>query len=143
LGSWKRLKRILNSKYDRPLGCWLPGERCETPNTTDSWVVGNNGRPRENTEYYGLLGCWKQGEAPLELRILWTLGLLEARGGPARTPNTANSWVVGSKGRPRYNSKYYKLLGCWKHGEAPLELRILRTLGLLATTTWGDDAGKE
>ncbi|QCD89754.1 hypothetical protein DEO72_LG4g703 [Vigna unguiculata] len=98
LGSWKRLKRILNSKYDRPFGCWLPGKRCETPNTTDSWVVGNNGRPRENSEYYGLLGCWKQGEAPLELRILRTLGLLEARGGPARTPNTTDSWVVGSKG---------------------------------------------
>jgi len=27
--------------------------------------------------------------------------LLEARGGPARTPNTTDSWVVGSNGRPR------------------------------------------
>jgi len=52
-----------------------------------------------NCEEDGLLGCLNQWEAPLELRILWTLGLLEATGGPARTPNTMDSWVVGSKGR--------------------------------------------
>ena len=35
------------------------------------------------------------------------------------------------------------LLGCLNQWEATLELRILWTLGLLATTTWGDDTGKE
>ena len=54
-----------------------------------------------NCEEDGLLGCLNQWEATRELRILWTLGLLEARGGPARTPNTMDSWVVGSKGRSR------------------------------------------
>ena len=54
-----------------------------------------------NCEEDGLLGCLNQWEATRELRILWTLGLLEATGGPARTPNTTDSWVVGSKGRPR------------------------------------------
>ena len=49
-----------------------------------------------NCEEDGLLGCLNQWEATRELRILWTLGLLEARGGPARTPNTMDSWVVGN-----------------------------------------------
>jgi len=49
---------------------------------TDLWVVG-------------FLG------SDMKLQIRPTLGLLEIMGGHARTPNTMDSWVVGSKGRPR------------------------------------------
>jgi len=37
----------------------------------------------------------------VKLQIRPTLRLLETLGGHARTPNTMDSWVIGSKGRPR------------------------------------------
>ena len=54
------MKRIPNSKYGRLFGCWLRGKQCETPKTTNSWVIGNEG-------------------GDVELQIRRTLGLLEMR----------------------------------------------------------------
>ena len=70
----------------------------------------------------------------------WVVG---RRGGPARTPNTMDSWVVGSKGRPRYNSEYYGLLGCWQRQLGGMMLEKSELGRTAPKATWGDDAGKE
>ena len=74
------------------LGCWKRGRRCRTLNTTNSWVVGNEGRD-------------------VELRRRWTLGLLETREAMMSNCQKGDLLIVGKTRDTKLNCEEGNLGG--------------------------------